>query len=330
MKVFAVLWVITFAFGFLGVTGNDKGLKHDYYCKTCPIAETIISRMMKDFIRRDAKVPARIIRLHFHDCFVRGCDASILLNSTAGNQAEREAPPNNPSLHGFELIDQIKEILEYHCPGVVSCADIITYAARESVHESGNFDRYAVRGGRKDGRISCASEVLSNLPFPTFDADALIQRFRSKGLSKEEMVTLSGAHSIGVSHCSSFLGRLSNFNKTGRPDPTLNKSLAEKLRSECPDAKKNNGVVVMDTFTPAILDNEYYKSVLQNKGLLTSDQTLLTNKVTRKQVMGNAAKPSDWEKKFVKAMIKMGEIEVLTGNEGEVRKKCGFVNHIKA
>ena len=62
----------------------------------------------------------------------QGCDASILLDSTANNQAEKAAIPNL-SLGGFDVIDEVKTELEKTCPGVVSCADIIALAARDSV-----------------------------------------------------------------------------------------------------------------------------------------------------------------------------------------------------
>ncbi|KAL9689341.1 hypothetical protein QQ045_009725 [Rhodiola kirilowii] len=70
--------------------------------------------------------------MHFHDCFVRGCDASVLLNGTSGNQAERDATPNL-TLRGFAFIDSVKSLLEAACPGVVSCADVITLVARDAI-----------------------------------------------------------------------------------------------------------------------------------------------------------------------------------------------------
>ena len=62
----------------------------------------------------------------------KGCDASILLDSTNDNTAEKDSP-GNLSLRGYEIIYDTKQEIENTCPGVVSCADILAMAARDAV-----------------------------------------------------------------------------------------------------------------------------------------------------------------------------------------------------
>jgi peroxidase len=64
---------------------------------------------------------------------IQGCDASILLDDTSSFIGEKTAAANNNSARGFNVIDDIKANVEKACPRVVSCADILTLAARDSV-----------------------------------------------------------------------------------------------------------------------------------------------------------------------------------------------------
>lgn len=50
---------------------SEAELDAHYYDKTCPQAEKIISDTVLRASTFDPKVPARILRIFFHDCFIR-------------------------------------------------------------------------------------------------------------------------------------------------------------------------------------------------------------------------------------------------------------------
>jgi len=262
----------------------------------------------------------------------QGCDASVLLDSTPGNPSEKEHPANNPSLRGFEVIDEAKSEIEAQCPQTVSCADILAFAARDSAYKVGGIN-YAVPSGRRDGRVSLKDEPSLNLPPPFFNAKELEENFARKGLSLDEMVTLSGAHSIGVSHCSAFSTRLYSVNATHSQesqDPSMDPIFARHLKAKCPPpSNSGNGrdpAVPLDVLTPNRLDNKYYTDLKNRHGVLTSDQTLLSSPSTAGIVRNNARNGAAWSNKFAAAMVKMGSIDILKGSQGEVRKNCRVVN----
>lgn len=304
--------------------GSAGKLRGGYYWKTCPLAEIIVKEEVSKAVAANPGIAAGLIRMHFHDCFVRGCDGSVLIDSTPNNVAEKDAPPNNPSLRGFEVIDNAKARLELLCKRVVSCADILAFAARDSVARTRGL-YYDVPSGRRDGRISNASETRS-LPPPTANLTQLTQSFAVQGLSQREMVFLSGAHTIGRSHCSSFSNRLYNFNSTVSQDPSLDPAYAAQLKTQCPRNSNAGQTVLMDPRTPNQLDTNYYRDILVNRGLFTSDQALLASPNTAALVRSNANNWLLFQKNFVAAMIKMGKIGVLTGNQGEIRGNCRRIN----
>lgn len=250
------------------------------------------------------------------------------MDSTPGNPAEKDHPANNPSLRGYEVIDEAKIELESVCPQTVSCADIIAFAARDSAFKLGGI-RYSVPSGRRDGRVSIKDEPTAHLPPSNLNAGQLEENFAKKGLSLDEMVTLSGAHSIGRTHCSSFSNRLYSFNSTHPQDPTMDPRLVKQLMNRCPRPDSNSGtdpIVPLDVATPNRLDSQYYVNLKNYRGVLTSDQTLWNSPSTTRMVRSNAIHGSNWARKFAAAMVKMGSIDVMTGMQGEIRKNCRVVN----
>ncbi|XVE56202.1 hypothetical protein DITRI_Ditri03aG0218800 [Diplodiscus trichospermus] len=314
----AAIVALAFAFLMFPISSPVRALSSSYYDQTCPKLESIVTTAVKKAISNDRTVPAALLRMHFHDCFIRGCDASVLLNSKGNKKAEKDGPPNI-SLHAFYVIDNAKKALESSCPGVVSCADILALAARDAVALSGG-PTWEVPKGRKDGRISLATETRQ-LPAPTFNISQLQQNFAQRGLSIENLVALSGGHTLGFAHCSSFQNRIHNFNATLDIDPTLKPSFAASLRSVCPAHNKvKNAGSPLDSSNFAF-DNAYYKLLLQGKSIFSSDQALLTTPKTKALVSKFASSQQAFEKAFVKSMIKMGS---LTGGQ-EIRLDCRVV-----
>ena len=82
----------------------------------------------------------------------------------------------------------------------------------------------------------------------------------------------------------------------------------------------------MNPYSPSVTDVSYYADILAKRGLFTSDQTLLSNTTTANQVYRNTRNPILWLREFAKAMVKMGQLEVLTGTAGEIRANCRVVN----
>ncbi|CAL9090769.1 unnamed protein product [Musa acuminata var. zebrina] len=303
--------------------GQADELKKHFYKKMCPQAEQMVQDLVWASVESNSTLPAKLLRLFFHDCFVRGCDASVLLDSTANISAEKDAIPNR-SLAGFEVIDQVKAALEKACPGRVSCADIVALAARDSVSFQFQKPLWEVKTGRRDGNVSLASEALFDIPSPGANFTRLVQQFASKNLDVEDLVVLSGAHTIGVGHCGIIRNRLYNFTGKGDTDPSLNATHAAFLKTQCSPTDRTT-TVEMDPGSSLSFDDHYYVTLKQKEGLFQSDATLLTDGKSSK-IVDKLLDDGDFFDAFGKSITRMGNIGVLTGTDGQIRSNCRAVN----
>ncbi|XP_057858387.2 peroxidase 57 [Cryptomeria japonica] len=296
------------------------GLHQDFYRHSCPQAEGIIKATINEMSANYPGIAPALIRLAFHDCFVEGCDASVLLDSVEGVfLSEKNSIPNLNSLRGYDIIDEIKHRLEAVCPETVSCADIIVLSARHAVvMTKGPF--IPVKTGRRDSTTSFADLAESNLPSPNDEIRTMIQTFREKGFTAKEMVSLLGAHTVGTAHCRFFQERLTNFNGTGRADPTIDEHFRSHLSSLC--SWQTDPAVALDNGSASSFDSHYYRNLEGGRGLLYVDQALMAAPITRSIVDLYASNQDLFYRDFSLAMVKLFNLNVLTGKQGQIRKEC--------
>jgi len=297
-----------------------------FYANSCPMAEQIVKSVVEKAVMKEARMAASLLRLHFHDCFVQGCDASLLLDDSGSIVSEKRSNPNRNSARGFEVVDQIKSALEKACPKTVSCADILAISARDSVVLSGGVG-WEVLLGRRDSRSASLSGSNNNIPAPNSTLQTLITKFKLQALNEVDLVALSGSHTIGQSRCTSFRQRLYNQSGNGQPDFTLEKSFYSRLISGCPKSGGDNNLSPLDLVSPTKFDNYYFKNLLNGQGLLNTDEELFAKGQgkTMETVKAYAENGELFLKQFAESMVKMGNIGPLTGSKGEIRVNCRAV-----
>ncbi|KAH9618074.1 hypothetical protein KSS87_020991, partial [Heliosperma pusillum] len=241
--------------------------------KSCPNVESIVHNAVKKKLKETSVTAPATLRLFFHDCFVHGCDASVIIASRNGN-AEKDAPDDiSLAGDGFDTVIRAKAAVDSvsECKNRVSCADILALATRD-------------------------------------------------------VIVLVGAHTIGFSHCSQFSNRIYNYNSQISIDPTLHQRYAKELQLKCPRDVDPRVAVALDPTTPLLFDNAFFKNLKHGKGLLSSDQALLTTKKSKRIVNAFATNNTLFQRVFVAAITKLGRVGVKTGNQGEIRRDCRFHN----
>ncbi|XP_027091043.1 cationic peroxidase 1-like [Coffea arabica] len=308
---FLVLLVLNF---------SSAQLSANFYAKTCPKALYTIRNVVSNAVVKEHRMGASLLRLHFHDCFVNGCDASVLLDDTSSFTGEKGAGANVNSLRGFDVIDTVKTQLESICPGVVSCADILAVAARDSVVALGG-PTWNVQLGRRDSTTASLDDAnkVANIPSPAMDLSDIITVFTNKGFTTKEMVALLGSHTIGQARCLTFRNRV--YNET-----LIDASFATSLKTNCPITLGDDNLTALDASSPILFDNGYFHNLVKNEGLLHSDQQLFSGGSTDSQVSAYRANFITFFVDFANAILKMGNLSPLTGNNGEIRTNCRKVN----
>ncbi|KAL5742349.1 hypothetical protein ACOSP7_029081 [Xanthoceras sorbifolium] len=299
---------------------SESRLSTNYYARSCPRFNDIMRDTITNKQITSPTTAAGTLRLFFHDAILNGLDASILVSSTPFNKAERDADINL-SLPGdaFDVVIRAKTALELQCPNTVSCADILAVATRDLVTMVGG-PYYNVILGRKDGRISKASAVEGNLPKPTMPMSQIIEIFQKRNFTVQEMVALSGAHTIGFSHCKEFSSNI--YNNTH-----YNPRFAQGLQRACADSQRNPTLSVFnDIMTPNKFDNLYYQNLPKGLGLLESDHGLNIDGSTKSYVEMYARDQNLFFRDFARAMEKLGVYGIKTGRRGEIRHRCDAIN----
>jgi peroxidase len=175
--------------------------------------------------------------------------------------------------------------------------------------------------GRHDSTTASLSQANSDLPSPASSLSTLIAKFGNKGLSPTDMTALSGAHSVGFAQCRNYRNRIYN-------DADINQQFAKLLRTNCSATQgaSDTNLAPLDVATQLSFDNAYYGNLLKKKGLLHSDQELFNGGSQDALVQNYSSNANFFFADFVTAMIKMGNINPLTGTAGQIRAKCSVVN----
>ncbi|KQJ85478.2 cationic peroxidase SPC4 [Brachypodium distachyon] len=288
-------------------------LSPHFHADSCPELESIVRTSVEAALEEEIALAAGLLRVFFHDCFPQGCDGSVFLT---GRNSEQSLGPNlTLQPRALQLVDAIRAKAHAACGPTVSCADISALATRDAVVFSGG-PNYTVPLGNLDSLTPASAKAVMTLPSPiTSSVAALFEAFRTRGLVElTDLVALSGVHTVGRAGCRFFADR------SAKQDDTFSKKLAANCSVE-PDRLQN-----LDVITPDVFDNGYFKALMFNQGVFTSDMALVKDKDTAPIVKRFAGSKDKFFKQFVKSMEKLVNAPRPDGNVGEIRRSCSSPN----
>ncbi|KAF0916945.1 hypothetical protein E2562_015118 [Oryza meyeriana var. granulata] len=139
-------------------------------------------------------------------------------------------------------------------------------------------------------------------------------------------VILSGVHSVGDGHCSSFTGRL-----TALPDQItpayrglLNYKCSQRADPEVVNNARDEDLATVSRFMPEFIGRVRPVSVLDNT-------YYLNNLDKGHKMLGHVHEYADngtlWDHDFADSLRKLSMLPMPAGSKGEIRNKCSVINH---
>jgi peroxidase len=216
----------------------------------------------------------------------------------------------------LNLIEDIRAKVHAQCGATVSCADITVLATRDAVSLAGG-PAFSVSLGRLDSLAPASDSDVFKLPPPTATVDELLSAFSAAGLADPaDLVSLSGAHTVGKARCSAFGAATA---------PGADGDVTRCVTEACSAAGSGDRLRDLDFLTPTAFDNLYFVELALRKSngvMLPSDQALVTDPRTSWLVQGFADNHWWFFDQFKTSMIKMSNLRGPQGNVGEVRRSC--------
>ncbi|KAE9467829.1 hypothetical protein C3L33_00262, partial [Rhododendron williamsianum] len=292
------------------LVSSHKPLEYDFYHDTCPQAEKIIRSRVRRLYEIRSDVPPSLLRLVFHDCFIEGCDASVLLDSIDGVDSEKESPPNE-TLKGFDIIEIIKR------DGELSFSELATYELPSPQDNLPNtIASFASRGFDERETVSLlvhckfiANRLYNfdgtNEPDPTLDTNFL-NHLRSR--CNNSLITLGSSPSLSPSSVDD------SPSPSSVDDSTSSTSSIREAEVEMDSEERGSDFGTL-----------YYRNLLQARGILYVDQQLTAGEETETWVRAYASDTSLFRRDFALAMRKLSNLGVLTAPMGQVRISCSKV-----
>ncbi|KAH7560441.1 hypothetical protein JRO89_XS10G0020500 [Xanthoceras sorbifolium] len=316
MPSFSITTMVLVIIAMMMFGVSTAQLSPTFYATSCSNLSNVVREVVEQARANDVRLGAKIIRVHFHDCFV---------NLQMAYRA-RKVQLRTCQQPGMKSLTASKPHWSV-CPGVVSCADIVALASQILVSLDGG-PTWELPLGRRDSRTANRAGTTA-IPGPFETLTQIEAKYIAQGLDATDLVASSGAHTFGRARCATFSRRLFNFNNTGSPDSTIDPTYLQTLQQSCPQGGPAGTLNNLDPTTPDAFDNNYYTNVQNNRGLLQTDQVLFST-ADRPDVAAIvnrfAGSQAEFFAAFGQFMIRMGDLNPLTGNNGEIRTNCRRIN----